>query len=162
MAREMEERLGTRPSERALPLWAWYQWNGVTRRKPDLRCGGYMPKDERCVCIEFAVSDRHVLLSDFELWHYVLNYWYLPESSKDEEAFETELSRRGLTSYRTKPLRDRVFHRRIVESWSRIFDLDWTDSACSIGRPRAEKSIQASLWELRRDRVRDVRFFRAR
>lgn len=162
LARQMEERLGFRPSEMALPLWAWFQADGATCRKPDLRSCGYLPKGERGVRIEFEISDRLVLLSDFELWHYVLNYWYLPESLKDAGDFESELSRRGLSFYKTKPLRDRAFHGKIAESWSRIFDLDWTDRGRSIAGPRARKSIQASLWELRLDQVSDVRFFRAR
>jgi len=162
LARQMEERLGCRPSEKALPLWAWYQWNGATCTKPDLRSCGHVPKGERGVRIEFEISDRLVLLSDFELWHYALNYWYLPESLKDAEDFEAELSRRGLSFYKTKPLRDRAFHGKIAESWSRIFDLDWADKERGIAHPRARKSIQASLWELGRDQVRDVRFFRAR
>ena len=162
MSREMDRRLGCRPSERALPLWAWYQWDGATCRRPDLRCSGYMPKDERCVCIEFEVSDRLALLSDFDLWHYVLNYWYLPKSLKDDAAFESELSRHGLSCYRTKPLPDRAYHTRVVTSWSRIFDLDWADRARSIAHPKPEKCIQATLWELRREQVKDVRFFRAR
>jgi hypothetical protein len=162
LARQMEERVGGRPSERALPLWAWYQWSGTACRKPDLRSCGYMPRDERCVCIEFEVSDRLVLLSDFELWHYVMNYWYLPKTLNDGEDFEAELSRRGLSFYKTKPLRDQAYHRRIAESWNRIFDLNWADRARGIALPRASKCIQATLWELRRDQVRDVRFFRAR
>ncbi|MCX6843448.1 MAG: DUF3841 domain-containing protein [candidate division WOR-3 bacterium] len=162
LARQMEERLGCRPSAKALPLWAWFQCDGTTCRKPDLRSSGHLLKGESGVRIEFKVSDRLVLLSDFDLWHYVLNYWYLPESLKDAEDFEAELSRRGLSFYKTKPLRDRAFHAKITESWSRIFDLDWADRRRCIAHPRARKSIQASLWELRWDQVRDVRFFRAR
>jgi len=162
MSQEMERRLGYRPSKGALPLWAWYQWNGATCRRPDLRCSGYMPRDERCVRIEFDISERFVLLSDFDLWHYVLNYWYLPKSLKDDEAFEAELARHGLSSYKARPLQDQAYHGRITESWKRIFDLDWADRARVIGHPRAEKAIQASLWVLRRDQVKDVRFFRAR
>jgi hypothetical protein len=160
MSREMEKRLGCRPSKGALPLWAWYQWNGAACRKPDLRCCGYLPRGESCVRIEFQVDDRFVLLSDFDLWHYVLNYWYLPESLKDEEAFVAELSRRGLSFYKTKPLPDRAWHARIAQSWNRIFDLNW--SAGSISQPRAKKVIQASLWEITLDQVRDVRSFSAR
>jgi hypothetical protein len=162
LARQMEERLGCRPSEKALPLWAWFQCDGATCRKPDLRSSGHLLKGESGVRIEFKVSDRLVLLSDFDLWHYVLNYWYLPESLKDADNFETELSRRGLSFYRTKPLRNAAFHKKIVESWVRIFDLDWADKERSIARPRARKSIQASLWELGRGQVSDVRFFKAR
>ena len=71
--------------------------------KPDLRSSGHLLKGERGVRIEFRVSDRLILLSDFDLWHYVLNYWYLPESQKDDEAFESELSRRGLSFTKRNP-----------------------------------------------------------
>ena len=43
------------------------------------------------------VQDDCVLLSDFDLWHYVLNYWYLPRTKKDGEAFERKLARAGLS-----------------------------------------------------------------
>jgi hypothetical protein len=36
-------------------------------------------------------------LSDFDLWHYVLNYWYLPESEAEGEEFELELKQYGLS-----------------------------------------------------------------
>ncbi len=121
-----------------------------------------MPKDESCVRIEFEVSDRLALLSDFELWHYVLNYWHLPKSLKDDEAFEAELLRHGLSCCKTKPLPDKAYHTKVASSWSRIFDLDWAGRARSIANPRAEKCIQAALWKLRLEQVKDVRFFRAR
>jgi hypothetical protein len=162
MSREMEKRLGYRPSKGALPLWAWYQWNGATCRRPDLRCSGHVPRDERCVRIEFEVSERLALLSDFDLWHYVLNCWYLPKSLKDGEALDAELTRHGLSYHKTKPLPGQAYHGRITESWKRIFDIDRADRTMAIARPRAEKVIQASLWVLRRDQVNDVRFFRAR
>ena len=41
---------------------------------------GHLPKGERGVRLELQVADDRVLLSDFDLWHYVLNYWYLPET----------------------------------------------------------------------------------
>ena len=71
-----------------MPIWAWYQWEG-SRRKPDLRASGYLPKGEPGVRLELRVADDRVLLSDFDLWHYVLNYWYLPKSEKAGEALRT-------------------------------------------------------------------------
>ena len=42
MARQMELRLKSpKPSEDAMPIWAWYQWEGADRRKPDLRAAGH-------------------------------------------------------------------------------------------------------------------------
>ena len=114
------------------------------------------------MCIQFEVCARLALLSDFELWRYGLNYWYLPKSLKDDEAFEAELSRHGLSCCKTKPLPDKAYHARVAASRRRIFDLDWADRARSIASPRTEKCIQVTLWELRLDQAKDVRFFRAR
>ena len=160
MAEQMRHRLAVRPSETALPLWAWYQWQGQNRRKPDLRASGHLMKGERAVRIEFEIDDRVVLLSDFELWHFVLNYWYLPVSEDDGEAFEKELAKHGLSFFHTKPLPHRKYHERIEKSWRRIFDLDWSSEG--IASPRAEKSIQATLWKLRLDQVKNVQEFIAR
>ena len=162
MARQMSERIGFRPAGQALPLWAWFQWNGATCRRPDLRSCGYLPPGNWGVRIEFEISDRLALLSDFDLWHYVLNYWYLPESEQDDEDFESALLCRGLSFYKAKPLRNAAFHKRIIESWVRIFDLDWTDREQSIAHPRAKRSIQASFWELRAEQVRHAQLFTAR
>jgi len=96
MAGQMERRLKIpRPNKKAMPIWAWYQWEGASRCKPDLRAAGYLPRGEQGVRIELKVADDCVLLSDFDLWHYVLNYWYLPESEKDGRAFEMKGMTRG-------------------------------------------------------------------
>ena len=101
-----------------------------------------------------------VLLSDFELWHYVLNYWYLATSLADGEAFETELAERGLSIHRTRPRPGSRIDRIIKESWNRIFDLEWVQE--DIARSPAHKSIQATFWELTLESVRRVDEFTAR
>ena len=160
MAKQMHERLGFRPSENSLPVWAWYQWQGAKRQKPDLRSGGHLPKGERGVRIEIELGDSLVLLSDFELWHYVLNYWYLPSSEEEGEAFELELAKHRLSFFKTKPLPSPVYHKKIEESWTRIFNTEWAEEglACT----KAEKSLQATFWELSLDHVKSVREFIAR
>jgi len=151
MARQMHQRLRVRPPRDSLPVWAWYQWQSEGRKKPDLRSSGHLPKGERGVRIKFERDDRLVLLSDFELWHYVLNYWYLPQSEVDGESFESELSEQGLSFYATKPL-PLPYHQRIEKSWERIFDMEWAVEG--LAAPKAEKVIQATLWELR---IKDVK-----
>jgi len=101
-----------------------------------------------------------VLLSDFSLWHHVLNYWYLPASLGDEKAFEAALKRAGLDFLKTKPFPDPVFHRRIEESGERIFDLNFV--ARGITAPRATRSVQATLWTLPLKGVREITWFTAR
>lgn len=90
------------------------------------------------------------------LWHYVLNYWYLPQSVADGDAFAAELAAAGLDVYRTKPLPE-FYHARIVASWQRIFDLDW--SVPAIASPKAEKQIQGVVWEITLVQVRKVQAF---
>ena len=160
LSQQMRIRVGSPPTNDALPVWAWYQWQGKKKNKPDLRSGGHLPKGERGVRLELEVGDHRVLLSDFELWHYVLNYWYLPLSEEDGETFEATLEQHALSFFQTKPLPDPKFHQVIVSSWQCIFDISW--SAKGITRPRKEKSIQAILWEIRLEDVRSVQEFVAK
>lgn len=161
LARRMAEKIG-RPSPEAMPLWAWRQWIGERRARPDLRASGHLPRGERGVRIEFEADPASVVLSDFNLWHFPLNYWYIGESEKDSEAFDAELAGRGLNQYRQKPLLpDPVYHRRIEDSWDRVFDLDWGDWVHD-KRGQSEKCIQATFWRLPLDEVVGVKRFTAR
>jgi len=160
MAKQMGARLGIRPSQNSLPLWAWYQWEDERKRKPDLRYKGHLSKGERGVRIEFEIDKSKVVLSDFELWHYVLNYWYLPATKEDGEAFEVELSKKGLSFYETKPLPNTNYHECIVKSWERIFDITCSDDLFAF--PKNKKSIQASFWELRIENVTNIHVFTSR
>jgi len=160
MTGQMKKRLGSRPNAECFPIWAWYQWRGAKRRRPDLRAGGHLAKHETGVRIEFECSENAALLSDFELWHYVLNYWYLPQSVSDDEAFESELANKELSFFTTKPLPDQEYHEKIVHSWERIFDLNWFQSGLSA--PRDQKSIQATIWQVKLEQVRNHTFFKSR
>lgn len=125
MIAQMKTRLGPPPEKGCFPIWAWYQWDGEHRRRPDLRASGHLPVGERGVRIELECREDEVLLSDFELWHYVLNYWYLPQSVQEGKAFEAELAAKGLALDRRSLAPWPVHHMRIVKSWERIFDLGW-------------------------------------
>jgi hypothetical protein len=144
MAAQMIARIG-RPANRiSLPLWAWYQYETEVHRCPDLRRSAHLPRGTRGYRIEFTVPCNRVLLSDFELWHYVLNYWYLPKSERDAEEFDARHESRG-GSWSAPPLNKHV-DTKIRTSWKRIFDLNSTDGY--VAAPRASKSIQATLWQL--------------
>ena len=41
----------------------------------------------------------------------------------EAETFEAELAAQGLSFFKQKPIPNDRYHRRIVESWNRIFDL---------------------------------------
>ena len=165
MGRQMERRLTMpRPSKKSMPVWGWWQWWG-DRRRPDLRAGGYLPKGVRGVRVELRMEEDRVLLSDFELWHYVLNYWYLPKTEKDGEAFEKKLAGAGLSLLgctHKKPLPHAELRREVEESWERIFDLSWTDPGNKIVPPAKSRSIQGTMWELLLEDVVDSKEFVAR
>ena len=166
MAAQMERRLTVpRPNKDAMPIWAWYQWEGAVRLKPDLRAGGHLPEGTKGVRVECRVDDCRVLLSDFDLWHYVLNYWYLPETEEHGEAFEKNLTSAGLSFYKCDhsprcPTPNSDERSKGVGSESST----WTGPtrATVIADPRKQKSIQATLWELVLDDVVRVKEFTAR
>jgi len=103
MIKQMKRRIGPPPRPMSYPVWAWSQFESSSRAKPDLRSTGYLPKGEAGVRIEFECPESAALLSDFQLWHYALNYWYLPETEEEGERFEAELTQHGLSSFETKP-----------------------------------------------------------
>lgn len=160
MMDQMKERIGNPHCKNTFPIWAWYQWETSKRKRPDLRSSGHLPKNEKGVRIEFNCDEKAALLSDFELWHYVLNYWYLPESMVDGEMFEAEIEKQGLSYFKTKPLPDPKHHQKIVRSWNKIFDLDWDEP--DLADPRNQKSIQATIWHLKRDQVLSYKHFKSR
>ena len=160
LSNQMCARIGPKPSDDTWPVWAWYQWQGEKRKRPDLRSGGLSQKGEYGIRVEFEIDENSVLLSDYELWYYVLNYCYLPLSEKSSKEFKAMIAQHNLCYYKTKPLPNKTFHKIIVDSWGKIFDLDW--SAKYIALKRSEKSIQATLWEIRYEQVRNIKKFIAR
>ena len=159
MVRQMRRRIRDNSETWPLwPLWAWYQWRGIDRRKPDLRYRDHLGDgDERSVRIEFEQPDSGALLSDFQLWNYVLNRCYLPETRAAGDAFRAELREHNIEPALRLPA---AYHRRMADSWNRIFDLDWSPEGDK--EPRDQKQIQATFWKLHLHQIRDVKFFTKR
>lgn len=153
MSNQLAARVGQPPRNCRYPLWAWYQWGGAHRPRPDLRARAHLPSGQRGVRIEFDIDPRHVLLSDFDGWHAVLNRQYVPENDADAKAFEEQFESFGL-------LRSAEMELKIYQSWQHIFDLK--RSSRGWGEDPSKLSIQAVLWELSLQQVRDMRFFIAR
>ena len=160
MTDQMKERIGHPPCKNKFPIWAWYQWQDLKKKKPDLRSSGHLSRNDKGVRIEFKCHENAVLLSDFELWHFVLNYWYLPESMDEGDKFDAELKRQGLSYFETKPLLSQKYHQRIVKSWDKIFDIDWNEPGLTFTKDK--KSIQATVWQLKMDQVQSYKHFKSR
>lgn len=144
MIRQMTERLGPPPRGSRYPVWAWSAYNGQRAPRPDLRCRAHLPRGTKGARIEIDVPEERVLLSDFDRWHLVLYGVYLCDDEEDDRRFEAGPYDRA----------------SVQQSWQRIFELGRGDPAC-YGPPSA-RSIQATLWSIRLDDVRDITWFTAR
>ncbi|NJL54037.1 MAG: DUF3841 domain-containing protein [Chloroflexaceae bacterium] len=174
MDEQMQQRLRVEKPLDAAPLWFWYQWDGVLRRRPDLRFSGHLPPGTTGVRMECEIVDARLLLSDFYLWCSVLNGWYIPISLDDQAMFDAEADQyvtetgqsvdRATVSLRVPLLEQYSYpphlRTRIIASWQRVFDLDW--AVPGITDAREQKAIQATAWELRLADVITVHTFVAR
>lgn len=161
---EMCKRVGAPPEGVRYPIWAWYQWEGKRNRR-DLRCGGYAERGTPMVQLTIDIDDKHTLLSDFDEWHYVLNFWYLSLNERESNRFEAAYEQEGFqfldmaNSSITNPKIEK-YRQQIIASWQRVFDI-WKESPWC-GADINQKSIQATFWELRMDQVLKVEHFIAK
>ena len=147
------------------PVWAWYQWEGIRKRR-DMREGGHAKRGERIVQLTVEIEDKDILLSDFDLFHYVINDWYLPVNEKDDLAFEAKheslgYSFRDLQDHDIQTEEMNQLRDEIRASWNRALLLDIEDDGWLYGR-NEKKSIQATFWELRLDQVKKAEVFIAK
>lgn len=142
-----------KPAHVQYPIWAWYRFDSK-EKKPDLRHSCYGYRGDKMVCIELEIPDDKVLLSDFDLWHFPLNGWFLDdcfhdgygeeEYDKNHEWFES------LSKEERQELKEK--------SWEQIFNVErYENDWISRG-----KYVQAVFWELKREYVRKVQYFTAR
>jgi hypothetical protein len=161
MRQQMIDRLGLRSDDSiGWPLWSWQQYHNDRRKMPDLRNAGNLPRGTKGVRLWIEKDESEILLSDFELWHYVLSNWYLPTSMRDMDRFELEVEKKNYSTYLQRPIPNTKYDYETKKSWGRIFDLDW--QKVDIRSPRDEKAIQATFFELALEEVKRVDFFVAR
>ena len=145
MADRMRYSVGAPPKGVVYPIWAWYKWGG--RRDPVLE---HDENYKGTKCITFRIDRRRVLLSDFNLFgFYVFNGLCLPMDEAEQDMID---ALPVPTSEREKRLYD-AYKRA---TWDRIFQLNWRDDTGYMFGGGCN-SVQATLWELRREQVISVR-----
>lgn len=134
------------------PIWAWHTFCGK-RKKPDLRYNCYGSKGEELVCIEFEIPDDKVLLSDFELWHFVLNNWWL-----DTKMFEPDYTEEQYDKNHKwfDSLSENDKQKERESSWLDIFNVE---QAVDNDFARRGVDIQAIFWELRIEWIKKIQYF---
>lgn len=100
------------------------------------------------VVLELSVPSEEVVLSCFDLWHFVLNKCYVSASELDEQGFDQAQERAEEGSDAALQLQ-----RRMRKSWSAVFELD--QNAVDMGAFEA-KSIQGCFWTLRLSDVTSI------
>lgn len=128
IAEQMRRRIGPAPAGVSYPVWAWYQWEGV-RKRLDMRTHRrWTTKGTPIVLLTIDVPDALVLLSDFDTWHIILSDGYLPLWDSDDREEYTEEEK--------------------IRSWENVFC--WTEITDLWD---AQKTTQATFWELKREWV---------
>lgn len=146
LADQMKERIGKPPEGVNFPVWAWYMWEDE-RKKPDLRRErwGNGFRGDRFACMEIDISDDKVILTDFDEWSIILLNGLISDTEDEDSLLEEE--------YNNLP-DDRKWD-MMSKNWERVFNITPLDNEWKI----RGSSIQATFWELRKEQIRNVRFF---
>lgn len=132
-------------------IWGWYQWSG-TKSKPDKRYSSvYSFYDEPFVMLELDIDSSRVLLTDYDSWHFVLNYWFLGKEQ------ETDKFSESFNYYKEKPLLDLRGDAELRKSWEHIFDLEKVRTLLEY--PREQQCVQATFFDILKEDVKKVHFF---
>lgn len=156
---EMKKQISPRPFADAVPIWAWFHYLNSDKKRPDLRSSGHLEKGQKGVRIEFIKSRNKVLLSDFDLWHSVLNYWCISDNEKQSESFD-KLLRLYNVKFNDKENYPPIAKQMIMDSWQKVLDMHYCPEYSA--NPFEKKSIQATFWNLSVDEIIKVDEFVAR
>jgi len=151
MANKLLDKVSKPSNHIKYPIWLWKCWDKERSCRPDLRVR-WGKKSEELVLLKVNIPDSLVLLSEYHLWHYVLNKWYLPKDIKDYKNYTNlSFSNKNFTQLSNKE------KKIIIDSWNNIFNwntLDKTFHGNSLG-----SSIQAVCWEIKKEWILDTKYF---
>lgn len=133
------ERFVPRPQGVEYPIWV------------SLSQDSMLQPVEGTVILTLSVPEDSLLITDGERWGYRVNQWYIPLDQEDERRHNAELERYGIASESALIDSDKgnfypLLREKIIRSWTRLF-------TCP---PRPGDMAQATLWELRREWLREV------
>lgn len=146
-------------------FWAWAWAGDLGNKKVDLRTRRHGLKEPH-VLLTIEKPPEDILISDFHLWHYVLNYWSINSSKKEEREWDKICKVKAQNFYRNKPLSQPELHQKIEQSWQAIFKIEEKEnnfySTLDIKTQKFldiynEKLIaQATFWNIKKEDVKKV------
>lgn len=166
LCEQMKQKIGMPLEGVHYPVWCWYKDQGRTTGKPDMRFSGHAKRGEHVVRLKLSVPSDKVLLSDFDDWHFALNCWYLPETPLDDEDFDERLRDAGFEFFELSNPDNHdetlmKFREEAKSSWDRMFLIN-SEGDDEWSWDWKNKTIQATLWELRSEYIQSVEHFIAR
>lgn len=101
---------------------------------------------EDTVILELEVEREHVVITDFDKWGYVVNYWYVPLDKEDEKKHNEELKKNGIGDESALYMSHKgnfypMLKNKIIKSWERIFEIS----------EESDVLTQATLWEIKKE-----------
>lgn len=106
---------------------------------------------EGTVILEIEADKSEVIITDMDKWGYIVNYFYLPLDSEDEEKHNEELRRFGISNELSLIKGDNgnfypLLKNKVMKSWERLFHPFDHQSAL----------LQATMWEIRKEQVVNI------
>lgn len=94
--------------------------------------------------LELEVPEDQAVITDFDKWGYVVNYWYVPKNKGDEKAHNEELKKLGIGDESAIVMGHKgnfypLLRDKILKSWDRIFEIESHERVMT----------QATLWEIK-------------
>jgi hypothetical protein len=133
------EKIVPRPKGVTYPIWLSTSCNLMLQPATDT------------VMLEIEVEKQNVVITDFEKWGYVVNYWYVPLNKEDEEKHNNELKKNGIVDESALYMSHKgnfypLLRNKIIKSWNRIFQTI----------PSQDSITQATLWEIKKEWIVDI------
>lgn len=97
--------------------------------------------------MEIDIPEEKVLLSDFDEWSIVLLNGLISDTEDEDKQLEA--------IYEALP--DKKKWEMMSKNWERVFNLSPLETEWKL----RGSSIQATFWELKKEQIRNVRFFEA-
>lgn len=144
MTGQMMDKGITEGKSTGFPFWGWRRFDGrdgitilkSTEWNTECYC---FDATETCI-LELSIPDNEILLSDFDLWHFVLNNSYLNNAQTDEEWEEKD------NWFDSLPKKKQENEK--LKSWKQVLDIDQNDLTV--------KYIQGTFWSIKPEYVLSI------
>ena len=150
-------------------FWAW-AWSGDRGKKlVDMRTRPYCRSQDN-VLLTINKNPQDILLSDFSLWNFVLNYWALYTSKQDEKMWNNICKEKSTNYFNHKPLTQYHLNEKIEKTWELIFEIEEKDNGFYFNTDKKVQKylevynkpqvVQATFWNIKKDELKKVQYIK--